>query len=137
MRQIELIEEIKRIQPKYFILDTAVAPHPAKLFHILPLTTRIRLKHFVHIKQSLTGLKAKGMDVGHLVFRYEDYIGEGATIEPVGLVAYPTKSLVETLFKSHGFTFRQLHWNKKDIETWTKLEDYKTGKRVSYISQLF
>ena len=135
IRQIDLIEEIKRIKPKYFILDTMVAPELPKLFHIIRLRTRIRFRHLMGIKKSLKKLEI-WHGGGYLLFEHEDHTEEGATIEPTNLIACPTKSLVETLFKSYGFTFKQLHWNKKDVKTWIGLDDYKTGQRVSYISQL-
>ncbi len=134
IRQIELIREIKRIEPKFFILDTAVAMGSTKLVHIIDVLTRIRFKHILEINKSLKILKAR-RGVGYLIFEQENHKGEAATIDSMDLVAFPTKSLVETLLKSYGFTYKLLHWNKKEIKTWITMEDYKTGRRVSYIAQ--
>lgn len=67
-----------------------------------------------------------------LVFRRKQFARQ-EIINPTGLVAWPTKAFIELLFRSYGFTFKQLHW--KGIGDWSNLKDYKAGWRVSYIAQ--
>lgn len=69
-----------------------------------------------------------------LVFRRKQFARQ-EIINPTGLVAWPTKPFIELLFRSYGFTFKQLHW--KGIRDWSNLKDYKAGWRVSYIAQPF
>jgi|GEM_PF-1970591 len=69
-----------------------------------------------------------------LVFRRKQFARQ-EIINPTGLVAWPTKAFIELLFRSYGFTFKQLHW--KGIRDWSNLKDYKAGWRVSYIAQPF
>lgn len=135
IRQIELLRQIKRVRPRYFILDTNVAKEESWLAKLVNVIPRIRFKHFMHLNTTLKNLGKAG-GVGRLVFQYEDHVLEGATIDNIDLIALPTKSLIEVLLKSHGFTFKQLCWNKEEIKNLTGLRDYKSGGRVSYIAQL-
>ncbi len=153
IRQIELLREIKRIRPTYFILDTAVERgvfvNPLRLLFDL----RAKLRHFVRIGtttektgevvsrasvrvKAFFGAKLPGIISNQcLVFRPETHLVEGQTIETIDLGARPTRTLIELLLKSHGFSIEQLYWNKKEIKDWTAIHDYKTGHRVSYIAQ--
>ena len=70
------------------------------------------------------------------MFRREDHTVEGKTIDSLDLVAWPTQSFIEMLFKQQGFNFKQLLWDRREIKNWNYIEDYKIGKRVSYIAQL-
>lgn len=139
LRQIELLREIERIRPAYFILDTHVA-RGVFVDRFIFSKLRPKLKHFFRIGEtsdkaremlSVANVRAKAC----LVFTPESHIKEGATIEAIDLIAWPTRNLIELLLKSHGFVLKQLYWNKKEITDWTAIKDYKAGKRVSYIAQ--
>ncbi|MFX0136848.1 MAG: class I SAM-dependent methyltransferase [Candidatus Hodarchaeota archaeon] len=159
IKQIELLKEIKRIKPKYLILDTLVETMFNKKkskgkqisknlfrtfkyiwkqkFKVINLNFKeliLKIKNLV-IKRTLRNLMNE-KSIG-LVFRYEDHKIEGHTIESNNIVAYPTKIFIEYLFKKLGFKFKRLYWDKKEIKNWDKLLDYKNGKRISYIAQLF
>lgn len=146
IRQIELLREIKRIQPKYLILDTFMEKDLIEkdfnarniLFRLAKLIPKIRLKHFIKANTSIRKvINALNENRACLVFKYESCRGEFATIDPINLVAWPTKSFVELFLNKCGFNLKQLHWSKKEIKDWIAIRDYKTGKRVSYIVQLF
>ena len=149
-RQIELMNEVKRIEPEFFILDTAVATEVSKLGNINRIIRKAirqaRLKHLIQINkyprylrsvdEKPEGRTRMARGGGHLVFTYKGHGKEERTLGAAGLVATPTKSLIETLFESYGFEFEQLHWNREDIRDWTELRGYKTGARVSYLARL-
>lgn len=139
IRQIELIREIKRIQPTHFILDMFIE----RGIHINPfswlkLIAGVKFRHFFQIPATLEKAKGKvSFEKGKtcLVFKPESHLFEGSTIDPVDLSAWPTKAFLELVFKSHGFSLKQLKWDKKEIKNWTKITDYKYGNRASYIAQ--
>ena len=149
-RQIELLNEVKRIKPEFFILDTRVAPEVPKSDNVTPLIRatirQATLKRLIQInkyprylkslRKRLQGGPELARGAGRLVFKYEDHRQEGYTIGLTDLVAIPTKSLVEALLKSYGFSFNQLHWGHEEIGGWTAMQDYKTGARVSYLAKL-
>lgn len=150
IKQIELLMEISRIQPKYFILDTMIADdlierkiNVRSVFNtMLILIKRIRFEDFIQLGKSIKRLKnvlgyyTKNEYCGYLAFKFEDNTLESSTIDAAGLVAWPTKSFIELFFKRHGFDFKQLQWSKKEVRDWSTLEDYQIGKRVSYIARL-
>lgn len=120
IRQIELLRELKRIQPKYIVLDTSIMRGV-----FIPALARI----VGHTLERVRGERAC------LLYRLESNVYEGATIDPIGLVAWPTKNFIELIFKHHGFSLKPLSWKKREIRDWTDIKDYKTGFRVSYIAQ--
>lgn len=139
LRQIELLAEIKRIRPTYFILDTCV--ERGTLINPFPLLNlRPKLRHLLRVHSILNRPRevASRLSVNKkacLVFRPESHLIEGATTDAIDLIAWPTKNLIELLLKYHGFNIKQLDWSKKDIKDWTALADYKAGHRISYIAQ--
>ena len=163
IRQIELLREIKRIQPTHIILDTYIQRgtfihpfffHPYKSpfyfhpFNLLKLIARVRLRHFSQIPATLKEVKRtlgyEPLSPGYveqggpcLIFRHESHDDEWATIDPIDLSAWPTKSFIEMIFNSNNFSLKQLNWDKKEIKNWTTIEDYKYGNRISYIAQPF
>ena len=67
-----------------------------------------------------------------LVFRIESHEVEGSTIDPMDLIAWPTKTFIELSLQTYGFSFKQLDWKRTEIRDWTAIEDYEAGLRVSY-----
>ena len=152
IRQIELVREIKRIQPTHFILDTFIQRgifinpfffRPSTLLKLIP---RVRFRHFFQTSATMEKIKngfsfepvspASIKQGGPcLVFKPESHLRESTTIDPVDLCAWPTQSFLEIIFKSHGFSLKRLYWDKKEIKDWTSIEDYKYGARASYIIQ--
>jgi hypothetical protein len=157
VRQNELLREIKRIHPAYFMLDTYIArgvfivrppcfpvidqgAYPKTSVSLLNrLNPIVKAGQLIRIPNTLRKLveSRASPDKGKpcLVFKTESHSIEAATIDPVDLVAWPTKTFIEVALKSYGFNFRQLHWSKKEIKNWTAIEDYRTGDRVSYVAQ--
>jgi len=115
-RQTELLAQVSRIKPRYFILDTYV-------------------ENFEIPRSELLGLERWECraTAGYLAFYYENPARDVATIHPTGLTATPTKSLVEALLSDYGFKFKQLHWRTEDIDNWYGIYDYKNQTRVSYL----
>lgn len=156
VRQNELLGEIKRIQATHFVLDSHIARglfivHPQEFKwgkeHTYPITStellRLRamakLRRFVRIPATVKKLTEEALISKKgkpcLVFMRESHVIEGATIDPLDLVAWPTKSFIELVFRSYGFSFKELKWSDKEIKDWTALDDYRAGERVSYIGE--
>jgi 2-polyprenyl-3-methyl-5-hydroxy-6-metoxy-1,4-benzoquinol methylase len=122
VRQVEFIREIKRMRPRWLILDTDVQK-------LLPWESP--MLNFINALRSPFGTPKRA----HLVFKSENASREGATIDSSGLVAYPTKGFIELLLEKCDFRFRELLWDKKEIRDWAFLDRYRRGRRVSYIAQ--
>lgn len=157
VRQSELIQEIVRIQPRYFILDTRIArgvfierpqrssyinrdtqpTTPAYLLITLKLVAKLRYLIIItsYFKKFMSAIAHANSGEPCLRFMPESHLLEGATIDILDIVAWPTKSYIEMVLTSQGFDCRQLFWHKKGINDWTSLERYKAGERVSYIAQ--
>jgi len=110
-RQVEFFEEIKRIKPASVIVDTSVG---RKIFTF-----------------GRRGFKKPPS----LVFIVEDPTLERMTIDESGLVALPTKSFLEYMFKLHGFSCKEISFKKAGIKNWAGLKDYRKGGRVAYIAK--
>ena len=140
-RQIKMLNEVIRIKPRYFLLDTFVEKESREnpLFKLTKSVFKIRPKHLIKIdkvlKKTKQVLNNSFENKPALVFKFDIEGKEGATIDPTQLVAWPTQSFLELFFKEKGFNFKQLHWDKREINNWDHLDDYKTGKRISYITQ--
>lgn len=110
-RQVDFFEEMKRIKPAYVIVDTTVYR-----------------KFFTFGRR---GFKKPAS----LVFFTEDPTLERMTIDESGLVALPTKSFLEYMFKLHGFSYQEISFKKAGIKNWAGLKDYRKGGRVAYIAK--
>lgn len=141
----QLLAMIRRIQPAYFILDTSIARGTFIMSQRSFKYTdqgpyfKILIEWLVQILRTPRGWAEKARtpinEEPCLVFRRESHEVEAATIDPTDLVAWPTKTCIELLLETYGFSSKQLHWNKKEIKDWTAIMDYKTGNRVSYIAR--
>ena len=148
VRQIELLREIERIKPKYFILDTAIEKEVTVrrlvrhrfLSRLTRLILSIRPRHIARLSNSLQGAKRRLATSTEgqpcLVFRHEGVEAEGATIDSLELVAWPTQSFIEQFFEHYGYKSRQLNWDQNEIKDWTMMEDYEFGYRVSYLAEV-
>ena len=96
-RQTELLAQINRIRPKYFILST-------------------RIENFEVPISKLQGINRWECrkTAGFMAYYFENPNQDMATIKPTGLTGTPTKSLVEALLRDYGFKFKQLAWNPVD-----------------------
>jgi 2-polyprenyl-3-methyl-5-hydroxy-6-metoxy-1,4-benzoquinol methylase len=146
IRQVKLLDQIKRILPSNFILDTFVSDqyfYPTNLTRLIKLinmSQRIKLNNLIHFTSTLKTItkadKITKTETGRLLFYYEDYTLESNTIDSTDLISIATKSLIESLFKQYNFMFSRLQWNKGSINNWKGLNDYRYGKRICYIAQL-
>lgn len=139
--QIELLESFARVKPDYLVLDTFINQEIERGAWI----RRVRNVRPRHLKMLVTkpgevagptgpSLRSKGVNA--LVFKPESHVGEGATTDSIDIVAWPTKSFIETFLQTYGFNYRQLHWDKREIKDWDSIGDYRKGDRVSYLAQL-
>lgn len=139
VKQVELIKEVSRLCPRHFILDSAVArelDEASVLARLLSSARRFRLRHIVPGRGTLAQIRRSFSDKkAYALFRYSDTTDESTTIDHIGICATPSKTLIEMLLGSHGFTFEELPWDRKEIKDWSNLDDYRSGSRVSYLAQ--
>ncbi len=146
IRQIELIHQIARIKPKYFILDTAVIPEKkintkSFCFRLKSRIKRLIPNYILNSNNSLLRYRTKAnfehTQRGALVFKSESCKSEASTSDPIELVAWPNKSFIESQFEAKGIKFQELFWHRQKINNWVHLYEYRSGTRVSYIMQLY
>ena len=148
-KQVDLMCEINRIQPKCFILDTAIARNVyafdwqdsriryASIRWMARLLQRMRIPTSVLRRIApitVSRLEEEKRFVPCLVFKSESPLWASTTIDPLGLVAWPTQAFIELLLRTYGFNFEQLSWSSKEISDWTAIDDYRRGARVSYLA---
>jgi 2-polyprenyl-3-methyl-5-hydroxy-6-metoxy-1,4-benzoquinol methylase len=124
VRQVELLNQVRRIEPQYLILDSTVRKPPytrlRKLFDRQPLRSLVPRYLF---------------RTAYLQFVREDYQSDANTTEESGVVAIPTPAAVEMLLDASGFDWHRIDWGSQGITDWTGLQDYRLGKRVSYVGR--
>ena len=107
MNHMLLLEEIKKLQPKYLILDTSVN-HSTQPGILLEKEDS---------KNEAAGIRSE--------FSSDSKI----------IVGYPSKSALELMLKSLGFEFRYYHWHDMGITNWEHIMDYKNNERISLVAQ--
>ncbi len=152
IKQVELLELIKALKPQYFILDTVVAKmllEERASVQLLKSLAKFILFWFRRRKLQKMGKEdglmsapltkqsiKNDLKTSYLEFSYEDPEIEGCTKEETGLIAMPSKGLIEMLFKNLGYDFKELKWERGEIDDWFMMEDYKFDRRVSYFTKL-
>lgn len=114
-RQTELLAQIRRIKPVYFILDCRV-----ETFKI----PESQLRGFQRMECRETA--------GYLVYYYENTSRDVATFHHTGLSATPTQSLIEAWLTDYGFKYQQLHWNTDNKDRWHEIYDQDS---VAYLAE--
>jgi SAM-dependent methyltransferase len=104
IHHMDLLMKIKKINPKYLIIDSLISKSP------LPI---IKLK-------------------------MEKTNGEGAAISNnfnnnQTIIGLPSRSSLEMMLKSIGFSVVYHDWDAMNIKDWRGLQDYKNGLRVTLI----
>lgn len=135
VRQIELLQAIKQLNPEFFILDTTVYAEPSTIKGLRSLLNAQDMLN--RILRKLTGkglLNFSHPSRNYMVFRGEDHTKPSNTIDTRNVIGIPTTSLVELLLELYGFNFNQILWDNKIIHDWKDIEDYQNKTRVSYIS---
>lgn len=99
-----LLSKIARLNPKHLIVDTAIIPSTTDCV--------IRL-----VKERVTG------DGNSIV---------GQPGDPLhSLVGRPSRSALEMMLTSFGWSFSYYDWHRARIKAWRDLRDYRDGWRVS------
>jgi hypothetical protein len=132
VRQIELMREFQRLRPAHLILDTGVMPD---VFQDPLVRTALRVRGWLQGRRR--GSKpARSSDpyLGYLLLAKEDSALEGATIDSLNAIAYPTKSFVEFFLSQVATDYRELTWREQGIADWSTLSDHGDGTRVTYLA---
>lgn len=101
MEHIFLLDQIKRINPKYLILDTSISDHNNPIIEIREENPEI----------PGAGIKLLGRDKI--------------------LVGWPSKAGLDMMLTHFGFEYEYFNWNDSNIINWEHLEDYRDEKRVT------
>jgi SAM-dependent methyltransferase len=135
IRQIELLREIKRIQPGTLILEMRVERgFFLSIVNPLKNISRIKCRHFPRISDCVDIVQGK-TGKACLVFIDESHEKEGSTIDPIDIAARPNRAFIELIFKAHEFDIKQLKWNKKEISNRGDVREYLRNTRVCYIAR--
>lgn len=138
IRQIEMVRELQRIKPDYFILDLFVERGVfINPLNWLKLIGRLRFQHFARLPETIDKARGAGIERGKscLIFRAESHLKESSTIDPIDLTARATPAFIELIFSSHGFSLKRIDWDKKETARWPVLRKYRDGSRASYIAR--
>lgn len=110
-RQIDFFREVRRIAPRYAIIDTSV------------------VRNYTWIGRSSLFKKPPAL------FMYQDNADKTSdTTDADGLVYWPSKSFLETMFDKIGYKWREIDYGK-GVTNWDGLPDYKRGIRTGYIGE--
>ena len=102
-----LLSEIRRLNPEYLILDTNVLSSDEPMIRIA----------------------VEGGGEGSAI------VSEGADRSKT-LVGKPSRSAVELMLRNMRFSATLVDWADKGIDDWKSLDDYKTGKRITYVARM-
>lgn len=140
-RHFEMLSQVKRLSPKYLIMDVWVMP-----FTNDPVTYLI--PHYVDehgsaryvpdfnyplalrepMNQPVSPRDGSGIKFGAT--------GSTEELPEVMLIAQPSQHALEWLLAEAGFgNLDYFDWKNAPIEDWTSLSDYHTGQRVSLIAK--
>jgi ubiquinone/menaquinone biosynthesis C-methylase UbiE len=143
IRQIELLQQIRRLNPKYLILDTTVFVESNAMKTVRNFSKRANwfFERF-KINGVLRRLLGKTVNFSplppnnYLIFSKESHERGSNTIESHNVLAIPTESLVEKLLHVYDFKVSPILWKSNGIQDWRDIEDYRNNRRVSYIASL-
>src|SRR4029077_18098773 len=102
-----LLSKIARLNPKHLILDTEIDETTGDLV--------VRLKK-EKVDREGTSLVGEPGDPMH------------------ALVGKPSRSALETMLSSYGWTFTYYDWRRAGIKNWRGLIDYRDGSRVTLVA---
>ncbi len=131
--QGDIFDYLHRVKPKEFdtVLCFGFFYHTIRQSELISEIRRIQPEHFL-----LDTLISKDTDEKPcLVFMPESHEIEGSTIDPIDLVAWPTKNYIELILKTYGFNFKELHWSSEKLKDLREVGDYEQSIRVSYYSK--
>jgi hypothetical protein len=107
MNHTLLLSEIKRLNPKYLILDTRVMPSPAPIIKVLEKDPEFE---------------------GHGI---QDSINKNKSV----LEGVPSKALLELILKNYNFSFKYYDWQNSGITDWKDMINYRDGHRITIVAK--
>lgn len=131
--QDDIFDYLHKVKPKEFdtVLCFGFFYHTIRQSELISEIRRIQTTHF--LLDTLIDKDTGGKPC--LVFMPESHEIEGATIDPIDLVAWPTKTYIELILRTYGFSFEELHWSSEEVKDWREIGDYKQSIRVSYYTK--
>lgn len=105
MNHVLLLQSIKRLQPNYIIIDSAVSNSESPIIEI-------RLENINNPAAAIKGNVAQQAVVGR-----------------------PSKKAIELMLTNLGFNFSYYNWQSSGIVNWKDIEDYKNGERISMVAK--
>ena len=102
-----LLSKVERLNPKYLILDTEIDPSTTDCI------VRFRKEKIAREANSLVGQPG---DPSH------------------AFVGQPSRSALETMLTSFGWTFSYYDWHRAGIKNWHGMRHYRDGLRVSLVA---
>jgi len=107
MYHMDLLEEIKRLDPKHIIFDTGIS------------------------LSNLPVIRLKTEKIGHSRLKAKIYPHTNEEI----IVGWPSKSALELMLKQIGYDHKYYDWHNKGINNWKHLKDYQTSKHVTLVAE--
>ncbi len=104
MNHMLLLTEIKRLQPRYIILDTKISISNLPIIHI-------RKENSLLEGATIPDSSQFGNDI---------------------IVGNPSKFALEIMLNSLGFDFDYYDWENSGIKNWEFLEEYHSKKRITF-----
>ena len=104
MNHMLLLSHIKRLSPRYIILDSALSPSRDPV---------IELK-LENIHDPGAAIKANKTNKA--------------------IVGWPSRKALELMLADIGYDFHYYDWTNSGITNWEDIEDYRDGKRVSLVA---
>jgi len=103
MNHMYLLQEIKRLNPKFFILDTVISQLDSPIIEL----------HNEDSKVEAYAIKSK------------------SNVQDNVLVGWPSKKGIEMMLNDIGFSYEYFDWHSGKITNWDNLESYKVKARIS------
>lgn len=105
MNHMLLLLSIKKLQPRYLILDSAISNSDSPIIEL-------RLDN---IHNPASAIKSNTNNQA--------------------IVGWPSKKAIELMLTDMGFEFSYYDWQGSGIDDWQDIEDYQRGERVSIIAK--
>lgn len=107
MNHTMLLSEIKRLTPKYLILDTKISVSDLPVIELKTEDSKLEgsaLKQTYHNNEQV-------------------------------LVGFPSKSALELMLANFGFSFSYFDWHNVGIQNWENIQDYQKNWRISLVAR--
>jgi len=111
VRHTDFFREIKRLAPETVIIDTNVA------------------KNYLWFGRQFFGKPPA------LFMYYEDPSKTSDTIDPDGVVYWPSTSYLEAMLGGAGYECERVNFKTDGRANWAAMDDYKKGTRAAYVGR--